>query len=295
MHMNDESGRRQPMGDRVEGKVAVVIGGGGAGIGGATAKTLGREGAEVVVAGHTVADIEQVAADIRGSGGSATASFVELSDEESIRTLFSDAVQRYGRVDVAFTSAILKGDSPARDRSITETDTDDWRRILEVDLIGTMLVCKYAVNAMLNSGGGSIINTTSNSSLAGDLTLAAYGAAKAGVNTLTKYVATAYGKDNIRCNAISPASIAGPGYRASVPPEVVNAFLENTVLLPSLGVPQDIANAALFLASDESSFITGQVIQVDGGGLSHLPHVGFLRRNNLTTTVGAPRTAASSD
>ncbi len=129
---------------------------------------------------------------------------------------------------------------------------------------------------MIPSGGGSIVNTSSNASLAGDLTLAAYAAAKGALNTLTLSVATAFGKQGIRCNAVSPAHIASPSLAANVSPEVADALLQQC-LVARLGSPQDVANTVLFLASEESSFITGQVLRVDGGALSHLPYVAALR------------------
>jgi NAD(P)-dependent dehydrogenase (short-subunit alcohol dehydrogenase family) len=135
-----------------------------------------------------------------------------------------------------------------------------------------MLGCKHAVPRMIASGGGSIINTSSNAALAGDLSLTAYAAAKGGINTLTLSVATAFGKQGVRCNTVSPAHIASPSLAANVAPAVADALLQQC-LVARLGTPQDIANAVLFLASDESSFITGQVLRVDGGALSHLPYV----------------------
>jgi NAD(P)-dependent dehydrogenase (short-subunit alcohol dehydrogenase family) len=263
----------------LNGKVAVVVGGGGSGIGSASALALAEAGAAVLVADIDANGAKAVARAIGRSGGEASAMAADVTREESVEAMFAAATDRYGGVDVAFTSVHGGG---GWDGSVAEMDLDVWNDILAVTLTGTMLVCKHAVSAMLRRGGGSIITTSSNSALAGDLTLVAYAAAKAGVNILTLSVATAFGKNNIRSNVISPASIAGPGY-ANVPEDVIADMRENTCLLPDLGTPQDVAKVVRFLASDQSSFVTGQVIRVDGGGLSHLPHVGYLRRAKTST------------
>ena len=148
-----------------------------------------------------------------------------------------------------------------------------------------MLGCKHAVPRIVESGGGSIVNTTSNSALAGDLTLNAYSAAKAGLNALTLSVATAFGKQGVRCNAVSPAHIASPSLARVVSPEVQQMLLDE-LLTPRLGTPQDVANLVLFLASDEAAHITGQVLRCDGGALSHLAHVSKLRARGSTTNRG---------
>jgi NAD(P)-dependent dehydrogenase (short-subunit alcohol dehydrogenase family) len=135
---------------------------------------------------------------------------------------------------------------------------------------------------MIACGGGSIVNTSSNSALAGDLTLTAYAAAKGGLNAMTLSVATAFGKQGIRCNAVSPAHIDSPSLSRVVPAEVVE-LLRAQCLTPRLGTPEDVARLVLYLASEEASFITGQIIRVDGGALSHLAHVAQLRALGATT------------
>ncbi len=130
-------------------------------------------------------------------------------------------------------------------------DAEVWDRTMIIDLRGVMFGCKHAIAPMIASGGGSIINTSSNASMAGDLGLTAYASAKGGINTLSLSVATAFGKQGIRCNTVSPAHIASPSLAANVPAEVAAALREQC-LVPRLGTPQDIANMVLFLASDES-------------------------------------------
>jgi NAD(P)-dependent dehydrogenase (short-subunit alcohol dehydrogenase family) len=163
-----------------------------------------------------------------------------------------------------------------RDGWIAELEAEIWDRTMAVNLRGPMLGCKYAIPAMLARGGGSIIQTSSASGLAGDLTRAAYSASKAGLDSLTRSVATQYGKQGIRCNSIAPGVIATPAVAANVPKEALDAYLGST-LTPRLGLPEDIAAAVVFLASDDSVFITGQVLSVDGGLLAHHPSVAALR------------------
>jgi NAD(P)-dependent dehydrogenase (short-subunit alcohol dehydrogenase family) len=275
------SDRRRGHG-RVEGKVAVVTGG-ASGIGRATAETLAREGAAVVIADIDGERAESVAAGINAEGGVAVAVTADVSVEADVVTMVDCAMDSFGRLDVLHNNAAITDPAhQARDASLVDLDVEVWERTLAVDLRGTMLGCKHAVPRMIAGGGGSIVNTSSNAALAGDLSLTAYAVAKGGVNTLTRSVATAFGKQGIRCNAVSPAHIASPSLEAVVPAAVVE-MLRDQVLTSRLGTPQDVANLVLFLASDEASFITGQVWSVDGGALSHLAHVADLRRRGTTT------------
>jgi NAD(P)-dependent dehydrogenase (short-subunit alcohol dehydrogenase family) len=133
-----------------------------------------------------------------------------------------------------------------------------------------MLGCKYAVPAMVASGGGSIINTASGSGAAGDLARIAYGSSKGAIIAMTKYLATQHGHQNIRCNSVSPGVVMTPALEATVPG--LKEIIKRHVLTPEFGVPDDIAALVAFLASDESRYITGQDIAINGGSLSHQPH-----------------------
>jgi NAD(P)-dependent dehydrogenase (short-subunit alcohol dehydrogenase family) len=267
---------------RVEGKVALVTGS-ASGIGRVTVETLAREGARVVLVDLDLEGARAVADGIVAAGGEALAVRADVSVEAEIRAAITAAMDRFGALHVLHNNAaITSPEHQRRDGNLLDLDVEIWDKTMAVDLRGAMLGCKHAVPRMIESGGGSIINTTSNSALAGDLSLNAYSAAKAGLNALSLSVATAFGKDGIRCNAVSPAHIASPSLARVVPPEV-QALLLAECLTPRLGTPQDVANLVLFLASDESAFITGQILRVDGGALSHLAHVSKLRASGRTT------------
>lgn len=278
------------MGSRVAGKVAIVTGG-ASGIGRATAETLAREGARVVIADLDADRARGVASAITAAGGMAISVRTDVSQEADIAAMVDATVSTFGALHVLHNNAAITDPAhQSRDASLLDLDVDVWDATMAVDLRGAMLGCKHAIPHMIAGGGGSIVNTSSNAALAGDLTLSAYAAAKAGLNALTRSVATAFGKQGIRCNAVSPAHIASPSLATNVAPEVV-AMLEQQCLTPRLGTPQDVANMVLYLASDESSFVTGQILRVDGGALSHLAHVAQLRERGLATNRGE---AASS-
>jgi NAD(P)-dependent dehydrogenase (short-subunit alcohol dehydrogenase family) len=193
------------------------------------------------------------------------------------------AMGAFGSLDILHNNAALTDpEHQRRDASLLDLEVETWEATMRVDLRGPMLGCKHAIPRMIEGGGGSIINTSSNSALAGDLTLTAYAAAKGGLNALTLSVATAFGKQGIRCNAVSPAHIESPSLARVVAPEVVD-LLREQCLTPRLGTPEDVARLVLFLASDEASFVTGQIIRCDGGALSHLAHVAPLRALGATT------------
>ena len=267
---------------RVEGKVAIVTGA-ASGIGRATAETLAREGARIVIADIDTAGGRAAALSIVAAGGEAIAIATDVAEEADAVAAVEAAMDTFGALHVLHNNAAITNlDHQRRDGNLLDLEVDVWDRTLAVDLRGAMLCCKHAVPKMIEGGGGSIVNTTSNAALAGDLTLSAYAAAKGALNSFTLSVATAFGKDGIRCNAVSPAHIESPSLARIVPPDVVE-LLRAQCLLPRLGTPQDVANLVLFLASDEASFITGQIMRVDGGALSHLPHVAQLRELGRTT------------
>jgi len=259
------------------GRVAVVTGG-GAGIGRATAEAMARAGAAVVVA-----DIDADAASVVALhiseviGGRAIPSTVDVADEAQVEAMVGLAVRTFGGLHILLNNAAITApDFLARETTVIDMDVEVWDRRMAVDLKGTMLGCKHAVPAMLAAGGGSIINMSSGAALAGGDTLVAYACAKAGIVALTIYVATAFGQQGIRCNAISPGVVMTQAVSAHLPPDVRDIMLQNH-LSPRFGVPNDIANAVVFLASDSSAFINGQTISVDGGLSVHQPQLAQLR------------------
>ncbi len=255
--------------ERLIGKVAIVTGGGG-GIGGATARALARESASVVVVDIDGDAAARVATEIAGIGGEAMALRADLSEEVDVVSVVEATTARFGRLDVLHNNAALTdSDFLSRDTAVTDLALDVWDRTLAVNLRSQMLTCKHAVPEMVRGGGGSIINMSSGASLKGDRTRTAYGVSKAGVNALTLYVATSHGKQGIRANAILPGLVLTDAVRSHLDERML-AGLGRATLTPNVGEPEDIADVVVFLASDESRYLTGQMIAVDGGMSSHV-------------------------
>jgi NAD(P)-dependent dehydrogenase (short-subunit alcohol dehydrogenase family) len=180
----------------------------------------------------------------------------------------------YGRLDILHNNAAdTRPAQMAADAAITGLEQETWDAAYTVNARGTMLMTKHCIPAMLQGGGGSIINTSSGTSLLGDVFNPAYSSSKAAVNAFTRNTATQFGKQGIRCNAILPGLILTELSRSVLPKESIELLQKHT-LLPRLGEPEDIANALVFLASDQSYFITGQLLSVDGGIACHQPFVG---------------------
>ncbi len=259
------------------GRVALVTGG-GSGIGRATGLALCRAGAAVVVVDRDQPSADRVAAEIESVGGRALGVVADVADEAAVEAMVGAAVDTFGRLDVLHNNAA--DSDPAlmmRDGAVADMDVEAWDRTLRVNLRGPMLGCKHAIPVMLRQGGGAIVNTSSASGLVGDLGRSAYAASKAGLQSLTLSVAAQYGDRGIRCNAIAPGVIETPALAANVPPAQVDVYRRNT-LSPRLGRPEDIAAVVVFLASDAAAFVTGQVLSVDGGMLSHHPAMAEIRR-----------------
>ena len=255
--------------DRLSGRVAIVTGGGG-GIGGATARALAREGASVLVVDVNEAAAASVAEGIRSTGGVAATFRADLSEEHEVIAVVGEVTKQFGRLDVLHNNAALTdSDFLSADTAVTELSVDVWERTMAVNLRSQMLMCKHAVPIMVEGGGGSIINMSSGASLKGDRTRTAYGVSKAGVNALTMYVATSHGKKGIRANTILPGLVITDAVRAHLKEDML-ASLSKATLTPSVGQPEDIADVVVFLASDESRYITGQMIAVDGGMSAHV-------------------------
>lgn len=247
---------------RVAGKIAIVTGAASdPGLGHATALTLAREGATMIVTDIDLPGAERCAQAIRDAGGRATALHQDVTSEDGWKQVIDHAVKAHGRLDVLVNNAGIAVLKPLDDLTL-----GDWNRQINVNLTSVFLGCKYAAPAMRASGGGSIVNLSSVAGLIGLATCVAYGAAKGGVRIMSKALAAELGKDNIRCNSVHPGVIwtnmqagAGGGNRANA--DAMSAGLP----LGRVGEPADIAHCILYLASDEANYITGAEFTVDAG------------------------------
>ena len=246
----------------LENKVGLVTGG-GVGIGRAICEAFAREGAKVIVADFNTETGQETVSAIQAAGGDAHFVAADVSDEDQVKAMIEAAVSVYGGIDIACNSAaVSRGSGP-----IHEFERSVFDDTLEMCLTNTWLCLKHEVTAMLASGkGGSIVNISSNSSLRGQPYNTAYAAAKSGVNILTKSAAVEYGKKDIRINAVSPGVIRTPGIEKyfKEQPKIAEA-LERSAAMNRIGEPSEVAEAVVFLCSDKASFITGQLISVDGG------------------------------
>lgn len=261
---------------RVQGKVALVTGG-ASGIGLSSASLLAEEGASVVIADYNVEGAKQAAASIQQQGGRAVGIFLDAAQEESIREAVDFTVNHYGTINVLFNNVGLT--NLQKDLDVVNIDLDEWDHLMNVNLKSVLLGSRFAIPHMIESGGGSIINTASMAGFTGDAIRSAYGASKAAVVNLTRYIAAQYGKDKIRCNGVAPGLILTPAAKNNLSPEVLATF-EKYNALPYHGEADDIGHTVLFLASDESKFITGQTIQVEGGHYIANPTAPDFRRMN---------------
>lgn len=264
--------------DRLKDKVSIVTGS-TSGIGIGIAKLYAAEGAHVIICGRRKEKGEGVASDIRNAGGSASYHFMDITDTASIEALIEDTVREYGHLDILVNCAANVG---LKDGTVEELTLDMWDAVFNSDLRGTFYAIKCALPHMKAAGGGSIVNIGSMASCGGDLGSTAYASAKAGVDMLTKSVALQYGKDNIRCNCVRPGLIVTPDNEAKVPEALRNVFLSN-ICVNRYGCPEDIGHLCVYLGSDESAYVTGQVMTVDGGMNSHAPTVAQFRAMNSRT------------
>lgn len=243
---------------RVAGKTAIVTGA-ASGIGEATARRLAEEGASVAVADIDEINGNRVAAEIRETGGESVFLRTDLSRTDEIEEMVARTEERFGRLDILHNNAIA-----FQHGSATELDEAGWDLTLNVGLKAVFLASKYGIPAMRRTGGGAIINTGSVHSLVGFATCTAYDSAKAGILGLTRVLALDYGPD-IRVNAVLPGAILTPLWDNLEVPEEERRRYADMVPARRLGHGGDIANAVLYLASDEASFVTGTHLAVDGG------------------------------
>lgn len=245
---------------RLKDKVCLVTGG-GSGIGQATCELFAREGARLVVADKLLESARVVA---RDAGNGAIAIQVDVASSESVQAMIRQTVDQFGRLDVLVNNA-----GYGITGSVVETDEADWDQLMAVNLNGVFYGCKYAIPIMRKQGGGVIVNTASIVATVGIRDRAAYCASKGAVAALTKAMALDHVAEGIRVNCIAPGTIESPYFKKILAnaddSAVLRKSLEDRQAMKRLGTPEEIAHAMLFLASDESTFVTGTMLTVDGG------------------------------
>jgi NAD(P)-dependent dehydrogenase (short-subunit alcohol dehydrogenase family) len=246
---------------RLKDKVALITGA-GSGIGREAALLFAKEGASVVVVDMNDAAGKETAEAVEKSGGRATFAHADVSRSADVEAMVAAAKKTYGRLNVLFNNA---GIFPADDGSVLETDEKTWDLVLSVNLKGIFLGCKYGIPAMLESGGGSIINTASFVALMGSATpQIAYTASKGGVLALTREIAVEFARKGIRVNAICPGPVDTPLLQELFSDPARKARRLVHIPMGRLAQAREVAQAALFLASDDSSYVNGTAFTVDG-------------------------------
>jgi NAD(P)-dependent dehydrogenase (short-subunit alcohol dehydrogenase family) len=271
---------------RLQGKVALITGG-TAGIGAGIVRMFAEQGASVAYTGRNTARGKELEETLRAEGLAVTYVAADSSVEEDVARAVAATVGAYGPITALVNSAAATDvTASGRDNHVDEIKTEDWDYIIRTALYGTMWASKYTIPHMRAAGGGSIVNISASSSLRSLRSRPAYQSAKGGVNVLTRQLAADYGADNIRANAIIVGFIytGEEGMRTLIADESYMQVIRGMLVLPRLGEPADIAAAAVYLASDESKYVTGTQITVDGGASNFQP---TLQRFNLRASHGA--------
>jgi len=244
-------------------KVAMVTGA-GSGIGKATAEYFAQQGAKIVAVDWNAGAGGKTVEGIRNSGGEALFCHADVSKAIQVEAMVAAAVEKYGRLDVLVNNAAIQILA-----KLVETTEEDWDRIHSVNLKGVFLGCKYAIPAIRKAGGGAIVNIASVLGLVADPDLAAYCAAKGGVISLTRVAALTYGVDNIRVNCICPGDVETPlvedYFNKDPDPQKLRQEIYSKYALRRIAAPNEVAKVAAFLASSQSSFMTGSAVVMDGG------------------------------
>jgi NAD(P)-dependent dehydrogenase (short-subunit alcohol dehydrogenase family) len=244
-------------------KVAVLTGA-GSGIGRATALLFAQEGAQVVVADYVRETGEETVTLIEQAGGEAIFVHADVSQAADVQRMIQTTVETYGKIDILFNNAAVT--LPA---SVVDTTEEVWQKTMDIDLKGVFLPSKYAIPHMIENGGGTIINTSSMCGMVASPNQAPYSAAKGGVIALTRQMAIDYAGHNIRVNAVAPSEVRTPMFlgfiNRSPDPEKQMQKLIERIPLGRVAEPEELASAVLFLASDDSSYVTGVNLPVDGG------------------------------
>jgi NAD(P)-dependent dehydrogenase (short-subunit alcohol dehydrogenase family) len=263
--------------NRLQDKICVITGA-GSGIGRASAEMFAREGATVVVTDLRGETADAVAHAITDAGGRALALAIDVGEEERLHHMVDTTIAEFGRIDVLYNNAlILNPEFVMRDLDFLKFDPEVFYANMRVNVLGGVLASKFAIPHMLEQGGGSIIFTSSTSSLGGDVTAYSYGSSKAALNWYVQSIAATFGKKGIRSNAILPGTIQTPSMKAWSTPEMDATFME-IMNAPRLGLPDDIAAMAVYLASDESRYVNGALYRVDGGMSCTVPFITASRK-----------------
>lgn len=245
----------------LRGKVALVSGG-ASDIGRATAVRLAEEGACVAVGDVALDAAEAVASEVERSGGQAVGSPCDVRDEASVAAFVELAVAAFGGIDCVDHNAAWS--HPRLDTDAVGVDLGVWERALDTTTRGALLLARHAIPHLVQRGGGSLVAISSGTSTIGESTRVAYGVSKAALNQLTRHLAVRYGRDGIRANAIAPGFVLTETAAANVPVEVQQRLADANPTR-RLGTPRDIADVVVFLCSDASQYVNGQVLHVDGG------------------------------
>jgi NAD(P)-dependent dehydrogenase (short-subunit alcohol dehydrogenase family) len=263
--------------NRLKDKVCIITGA-GSGIGRASAEMFAREGATVVVTDISAKAADEVVQGIAKAGGQAIALTVDVGEEDQLRRMVDTTIGKFGRIDALYNNALMTNPDPSlRDRDLLNYDPRVLYATMRVNVVGGVLASKLVIPHMLERGGGSIIFTSSGSSLGGDVTAYSYGASKAALNWFVQAFAATFGKQGIRSNAILPGPTQTPSMMAWSTPEMNQGFMD-VLNSPRLGLPEDIAAMAVFLASDESRFVNGALYRVDGGMSCTVPFISVTRK-----------------
>ncbi len=249
---------------RMAGKIAFVTGG-GSGIGAATAKRLAEEGATVIVCGRREAPLAEVVESIRAAGGKAQFKVADVSDEHAFVGAIEEVAAEHGRLDVMVNNAMAYTWG-----SVDSMSTEDWHANFTTTVDGTFWGTRTAMRLMKDSGGGSIVNIASICGLFGTAWMSGYSAAKAAVINFSRAVASEGAASGVRCNVVVPGVVATPSTAGMLSDEQTRTNTEKLIPMRRVARPEELANAVLFLASDESSYITGASLPVDGGRSSDL-------------------------
>ncbi len=258
-----------------EGKVAIVTGG-ASGIGLATVECFARSGALVVIADIDANGGENAAQNINGEGGRALSITTDVSDPEQISEMVEKTQSVFGRIDILVNNAAALS-LLIEDDHLLNTEIDVWDQTYRANQQSAMVASKCVLPSMLEQGAGAIVNVSSVDGMSGDDTRFAYAMTKAALNQLTMMVATRYGKQGIRCNAVAPGLVLSPAADAGLTPPVQQVFADNSLVPAHGAVPDEVAAVITFLASTQASFINGEIIRVDGGLLSHVSHLAGIR------------------